>query len=145
MDGVMNHSLSFRNCDVDPIDPDCVANLDRILHRTHADVVISSSWRLLRSHADIADSLRSAGLIHHGRIISSTPFLNRGCRGDEITMWIEDNRAWDRRVAILDDDPDPVMEAFPGFHRTRFHAGGLTEQIADSVIGYLLAPSELSP
>ena len=97
--GVLNHRGSFA-----PgmpggsrrIAPECVAELNRIVESTGADIVVSSTWR---QDPDYIQVLRAAGV--NGRILGKTVHGIRGidgnflvgtCRGDEIQEWLTANQ-----------------------------------------------------
>jgi hypothetical protein len=86
----------------DALDPDAVARVNRIIERTGAKIVISSSWRMADPLARIMTILRLHGFT--GEIVGTTPVLS-GTRGREIKEWLRANRGVTAYV-ILDDATD---------------------------------------
>ena len=68
-----------------------IKNLNDITDQTGADIVISSTWRILHEFHDLVTILKDAGVT--GNIIDYTPGLGgRGIRrGNEIQCYIEDH------------------------------------------------------
>jgi len=108
-DGVMNNFETMREPggrEVFSIEAGIA--LRQILGRTHAQIVISSSWR-----EDVAERIPIA-LQHNGlascveRIVGHTPIIPdappRTRRADEIDAWLEIHPARRNRFLILDDD-----------------------------------------
>lgn len=98
MDGVITHEKSdFK------IDPQCVARLNSIIERTEAEVVISSSWRMLFRRATITARLERAGF--KGQVVGQTPRLPGYNRGKEVASYLAKEPGQISYV-ILDDVPD---------------------------------------
>jgi hypothetical protein len=115
------------------IDPAAVAMLNRILAETGAEVVISSTWRLMHRLPDLRGILRRRGFT--GRIIDRTPDLNDKPRGLEIQAWLDAQREQPPAFAIVDDDED-MAHLSHRLVRTTF-AEGLTEADASRLIAML--------
>ncbi len=98
MDGVITHQGTDYQ-----IDPLCVARLNTLIDRTGAEVVISSSWRLMFRPAIIAARLEHAGF--RGKVVGQTPRLPGYNRGKEIETFLSDVKDQICFV-ILDDVPD---------------------------------------
>lgn len=102
------------------IDPDAVANLNRIIETTGCQVVISSTWRRGRTMGELLRLLVSRGLDkkHWDNFIGMTPVLdsqvgNEGLwrspeRGHEIQAWLDKHPEFAPygRIVIVDDDGD---------------------------------------
>lgn len=86
----------------------CVGNLNVLLHLTGAGIVVSSTWRIGRTMADLRQILVNAGLNFPRKVIGMTP-RGPGRRGTEIGLWLKDHPEVESFV-ILDDDSD--MEPF---------------------------------
>ena len=85
------------------LDPACVAVLNSVLSRAHADVVISSTWRYSRTVPELQAALESAGFT--GRVIGATPTdLSGAERGDEIAAWLAEHPV--DAYVIVDDHAD---------------------------------------
>lgn len=112
IDGVLNSATWFAKMQADAlsrrpishmIDPDCVARLNQILDASGAEVVISSSWRIVHSLGEINAALKEKGFT--GKIIGKTP-TNGGSRGAEIQQWLTAHGRTAEDLVILDDDSD---------------------------------------
>ena len=88
----------------------CVANLNTLLERSGASIVVSSVWRIGHPIADLRQILVNAGLRFPERIVGITP-RGYGVRGDEIGQWLRNHPEVEAFV-ILDDDSDmgPFMD-----------------------------------
>lgn len=84
VDGVLNNKKHYSKqhkkyggrffCENMPFNPRSILNLRKIVRKTNAKVVISSSWR----RSEKAMTVLEARLIEYGiKIYSSTPFINR--------------------------------------------------------------------
>lgn len=109
-------------------DPACVEKLNRILSVTGADVVLSTSWRIVHPRDELEGILRAVGVV--ANIVDETPrgtFNDR--RYDEIRAWLRLNM-YEGRYVILDDsvhtfEADTPEEAERIIHTTMNH--GLLE------------------
>lgn len=108
------------------INPDSVLILNQIIKETNAKVVISSSWRIIRTHDEIAKMLKEKGFI--GEVIGSTPALIRlGMRrGDEIRAWLDSMSEDIDNYVILDDCSD-MCELKKNLVQTTWAIGITTE------------------
>lgn len=124
-DGVLNSANWFRGRERRPetnglrenylsqIDPDAVANLNKIIEETGCKVVVSSTWRLSHPLLELTDFLKVKGLKpeFEKNFIGITPDLSKREkyveRGHEINSWIKQNPFYeDITIVILDDDND---------------------------------------
>lgn len=139
------------------IDPEAVAQLNRVIDATCAKVVVSSTWRLGRTPEQLAEILS-----HHsfkGEIIDVTPHfyvkshhytVPRGC---EIEWWLKERKFqrinWSteeqlkciekaevKNYVILDDDSDMLYGQREHFVKTSWKLG-LTAELADRCIEIL--------
>lgn len=141
IDGVLNHSGYFKTAlamqELDPIDPECIKNLNAIVEQTGANIVISSSWRMMADIETITNLLKDKGFI--GRVIGGTPDIYKthsfnAPRGCEIKKWIDDNiddkgLISYKKYIIIDDDSDMLLEQAEHFIHTTFDSG-LTQSLA---------------
>ncbi len=83
IDGVLNHPGTYsegapwRREEVErlrvPVDPGCMARLNRLIVETGAKIVISSSWRLFARWEELGPALARYGLV--ADVIGETPDL----------------------------------------------------------------------
>lgn len=121
IDGVMNSELDWELKDRETeenrtynISKRCISNLNYLIERTGAEVVMTSGRRS-HSMKDMQKIFEDCGF--KGKIISYTPDLRNSSfkvlRGNEILQWIEDNKDYIgcsaykyNKYVILDDDSD---------------------------------------
>jgi len=143
-------------------DPEAIDLLNYIEDKTHAKVVVSSTWRLGRRVEDLQKILDDAGF--YGEIIDKTPSMHcridgqpagyRIPRGCEIDWWLSKNGEFQRinwskkkqqeyldkaivkNYVILDDDSDMLYNQREHFVRTS-NLYGLTKENADRCIEIL--------
>ena len=137
VDGVMNSKTTLEKSTrgVIGIDPYLSLLVDRIVQATQCEVILSSSWRHMgKGYEEVNSIIPLAG---------KTDSCCTGIRGVEIYKWITENIPWDDRkdvtkfrYAILDDDSDMLLWQKDHFFQTTFDTG-LTEEIAEKVIGHL--------
>lgn len=134
------------NTDIAPfvVDDNSVLELKRILTETGATIVLSSTWRLSERGVKILREKIQPFEIKHTTPIHWSP---RGRRW-EILDWMAtkigfngflqklDLKRLNFKWAVVDDDVDADLED-GSFFRTNFFAGGLTKEIADSIIQHL--------
>jgi hypothetical protein len=108
------------------IDPKLLTRLRRLLQRTRAKVVLTSTWRY-----DPIGRLAAK----HFRIplIDCTPDLPEQPRRDEILQWLSAHPNVSRYVVIDDDDDE--LDDLPLFQPSS--ATGLSPQIASGVANFL--------
>jgi hypothetical protein len=127
IDGVLN-STRTSNPRKFPyvVDPPLLTRLNRLLERTGAQVVLSSTWRL--------DPIGILAAKHWG-----VPFFDicpdmPGCaRSSEIIAWLTKHPDV-QRFAIIDDEDDE-LDDLPVFQPSR--KTGITQQVVDGVVNYL--------
>lgn len=130
-DGVLNSHDWWRRRPTTPrrdflneLDPAACARLQRLCDETFAQIVISSTWRLLHKRPALVEMLRARGVT--ARVLGVTPSLPRGPRGLEIADWLERTapvRVGDvSGIVILDDDSDMAHLA-PWHVKTHFDRG----------------------
>jgi hypothetical protein len=108
------------------VDPKLLQRLERLLQRTGAKVVLTSTWRY--------DPAGLFAATHWGiPFIDAVPDMPHRPRRDEILAWLKDH-AEVHRFAVLDDDDDE-LDALPLFQPSA--SSGLTAKLTDSVADYL--------
>lgn len=135
IDGVLiNRAACMRGFGL--VDPDCVAQLNRVIAETGAYLVMSSTWRMGKNIAEIKDQLLKWGVI--GKLLDKTPYFMDKDRGDEIQAWLT-NHADIRgdimpveKFVILDDDRD-MCHLLPFLIKSTMEHG-LTEELANQAI-----------
>jgi hypothetical protein len=116
-------------------DPVNIQNLNTILDRTDAKIVVTSTWRLATTPDELEQILVGAGVHARGRVAGLTPWLPDRPRGAEIMAWFDQARTPVEAFAILDNRTD--MESFaPFLVQTDPHSGLIPEQV-DQVMGLL--------
>ena len=82
-------------------DPNCVKCLKKIVDKTGAEVVVTSSWKSLMSFGEMLDMWEKRGL--PGELIDMTSTTSTcSNRGDEIDAWLKECKE-DCQYVILDD------------------------------------------
>ena len=142
IDGVLVNraSLFQRSGGTSTASPGCISALNRIISSTGAEVVISSSWRLDMTMAELRRKLRSWGV--RGRLYDKTPFMRSTPRSGEIQAWIEAQQQRKGPIesfVILDDETS--MDGLAAQLVTTLFDDGLTEQDADHAIAILAKAS----
>lgn len=146
IDGVLNDDYTT---DSSPegftgIDDGMVENLERIVRKTGAKIVLSSSWRSLWNPNN-PESWEPDGKYLVGKLakynlvmIDKTPEHN-DLRGTEIRMWLRDHPCVTHWV-VLDDTRFPDFEPqdiIPHWVHTFNRCGGLTRDLADRAVSIL--------
>lgn len=143
-------AMSQEKHEEEMIDPDAVANLNRIIEATGCQVVISSTWRRGRTMGALLRLLVKRGLDkkHWDNFIGMTPVLDSRMdsglwraveRGHEIQAWLDKYPEQFQRIVILDDDGD-MAHLMP--HLVLTHgAAGLDAEKTEDVIRRLNAPA----
>lgn len=105
------------------LDPVLIARLNRLVRRSGADVVLSTSWRKYLTPRSTAAVLRACGFT--GRVIGATEVMGEGVeqRHREIERWVREHPGTTRWVAV-----DDCEIALPVDRFVRTHAvHGLTD------------------
>ena len=149
IDGVLNNANWYKTEEFKAIsdqedrchfDPKCISNLNTIIDQTHAKIVISSSWRMLKQLEELKTLFHQVGIT--GEIIGVTGVLHYkdtfqpAPRGLEILKWIHDNPEKLQTYAILDDDRDMLDIQEKYFFNVDSNVG-LTTEMAKEIINFL--------
>jgi hypothetical protein len=141
IDGVLNSKKFFcSDCAYahpdDNLDPYAIKKLNRIIDQTGAKVVISSSWRLGKSIAELDKILCRNGF--KGDIIDKTEDLvsQRKTRGYEIRLWL-DHHSNIESFVVIDDFYFPTFYKFDKNFVLTDYRVGLSERDADKCINIL--------
>lgn len=131
-------------------DPEAVKQLQAIVDKTHADIVIESSWKYLGLEA-MQDMWKDRQL--PGKVIGITPsaisdnillstdldVLDSSmlhCKGAEIASWLHENNMQEVPYVIIDDEYVILESQLPHFILTNPY-DGLIEELAMRAIGIL--------
>jgi len=112
-------------------DDNAVKALRKIIDKTNAQIVISSTWRV-RGLTFLNSLWKKRNM--PGKIIGITPSLRLESRGEEIAEWMRRNPV--DKYVIIDDNKDILLEQGLNFVKTRWEMG-LTESLADQCIEIL--------
>jgi len=127
LDGVLNCSKTHNPRKLPyVIDPTLLRRFERLLERTRAKVVLSSTWRY--DPASLFSAKRQ-GI----RFIGTTPDMPRKPRRNEILGWLKGHPKVARYVVIDDDDDE--LDELPLFQPSA--TTGLTDDIVKGVVDYL--------
>mgnify|MGYP003378926671 FL=1 len=106
-----------------PFDPECLERLQRLVEKTDARIVITSTWRKTEEGKRVLQNILEQYDLAN-RIIGYTPILNTK-RGEEIKSFLETLNV-EASYIILDDDDD-MEELTPYLILTNMKTG-LTEE-----------------
>lgn len=132
IDGVLNHRNSPIVGGIFDIDLSLVPILARIVKETGAEIVLSSTWRILESNRKRVSHVLD---LHGMKFIDRTDILNDE-RSIEILEWLHRHPEVNKFV-IIDDDSDAGTNGLGEFFFKTSWNNGLTDEIADRVITYL--------
>lgn len=151
-DGVLNSHEWFRahhdERGLGHLDPAACARVQRLCDETGANIVVSSTWRLLHRRVALCDMLRARGVT--ARVVGMTPHpVGDSKRGDEIGWWLASNPAIGVDVidgmVIIDDDSD--MAHLAPWHVKTYFDRGFTDYELGKAIEMLSRPmpTDVSP
>lgn len=106
-----------------PFDPECLERLQRLVEKTDARIVITSTWRKTEEGKRVLQNILEQYDLAN-RVIGYTPILNTK-RGEEIKSFLETLNV-EASYIILDDDDD-MEELTPYLILTNMKTG-LTEE-----------------
>lgn len=138
IDGVLNSRAWFerhgRKRGVGHLEPNACARAQRLCDETGAELVISSTWRLIHKRDAIGDMFRARDLTT--RILGMTAALHTA-RGHEIQGWLDASAAIAGLgtidgMVILDDDADMVHLA-PWHVQTHVERGFTDSELRQAV------------
>ncbi len=132
IDGVLNHRNSPCDGGIFIIDTTLVPILARIVQATGAEIVLSSTWRILAKNRE---AVQRALAVHDMKFIGRTDQLNAE-RSVEILEWLH-RHPQVTKFAILDDDRDAGSNGLGEYFFQTNWNNGLTDEIADRVITHL--------
>jgi len=106
-----------------------VLQVNRLIHKLDAQVVISSSWRLDFGWKPFKP-------LFMGRVIGQTPWLDHCQRYDEVLLYMEQREITDSAYLILDDNGGQFPDSVP-LHVTDSYVG-LTAADVDTILSRYL-------
>lgn len=112
MDGVVNNPREGRGR---TLSTKAVELLNKLTETSGANIVISSSWRFTAPLIVIIDKLKEYGFRYPERVIGCTAFLESGCRGDEIKLWLKQVPV---ESFVILDDVDDMGNLYPHLVKT---------------------------
>lgn len=115
-------------------DPNAVSNLKKILTKTDAEIVISSTWRIGIGTEGMRKIWEGRNM--PGNIIGCTQSLIGNNRGKEIQNWLDTNQC--DSFVIIDDEDDMLISQLNNFVQTTSFRG-LTNKAAEKAIKCLNA------
>ena len=113
-------------------DSNCVACLNKIIEATGADIVISSSWRILFDKETLSSFFERQGV--KGTIIDCTRRDSQGLRGLDIQDWLD--RHPEVKSFVILDDVDDMAHLMPYLIHTTYDKG-LEEHHVNEAIAML--------
>lgn len=93
-----NHDMAEKDRFGVVFDPDCISNLAKIIKKTGADIVVSSTWKYFMSLTDLQEMWKYRNL--PGNVIDITPNVTSK-RGKQIDAWLQEHSV--DNYAIIDD------------------------------------------
>lgn len=93
-----NHGMAEKDRFGVVFDPDCISNLAKIIKKTGADIVVSSTWKYFMSLTDLQEMWKYRNL--PGNVIDITPNVTNK-RGKQIDAWLQEHSV--DNYAIIDD------------------------------------------
>lgn len=129
--GWKNHDETFK--------PENIENLNHIIEKTGASIVISSSWRRLYTLKQIKNVLKKNGFKYIESVIDFTPsfeaFWNAEySRGAEIYRWLADNDLYKKCNFVILDDNSDMSFLIDKLIKTDPHKNGLTREDSERAI-----------
>ena len=118
IDGVLNNIKHYSKqhkkyggryiCEQIPFNPRSLKNLHKLIRKTKAKIVLTSSWR----NYDTTMIVLNARLKEYGlKIFSVTPYLE-GRRGKEIKSWCKSNISKNDSILIIDDEIFDILDYY---------------------------------
>jgi hypothetical protein len=114
IDGVLNSVRSciafdgypYSNSNYEKFDDIAVNLIRKLCKTTNTKIILSSTWRLFKGWDKLYEVLNLP-------IIDKTPHKLSSTRGEEIDMWLSNNKV--DKYAIVDDDSDILVYQLPYF------------------------------
>ncbi len=122
IDGVMNVIPTFEHL---PFTPESIEVLNRMTNYLEADIVISSSWRLLRTVSELQELMKERGVT--GNVSGKTSRSQTGQRGEEILDYVVEHGI--RHFIVLDDEISDMALVMAHVHQTNYRKGLTLQEI----------------
>ncbi len=118
IDGVLVTKESFYNkpignCNYPQFDDGAVGQLNKLIKKTKAGIVISSTWRHGRTVSQLQEMLSTQGVV--GKVIGKTASLpdEEYPRGQEILAWVKAQPHTIKHFVAIDDDSYDLLPVLP--------------------------------
>lgn len=128
-----NHGMAEKDRFGIVFDPDCISNLAKIIKKTGAGIVVSSTWKYFMSLTDLQEMWKYRNL--PGNVIDITP--NVTCkRGKQIDAWLQEHSV--DNYAIIDDlgADNFISNQIPHLFVVNPYTG-LDNETTDTIINHL--------
>lgn len=116
------------------LDPKCLRNLKKIVDETHSKIVVTSTWKRLKSRIEkFKNHVSQYGLYVH----DLAPCHPDGAihRGDEIRQYLEGHKGEVDKFILLDDEEFPDFNELTNYLvKTNFFKGGLCAEHVEEAI-----------
>jgi len=127
------------------VDPDAVALLNKLIEKTGAKVVVSSTWRLGHTAEELFEILKRKGFT--GEVIGRTPspfFIDEenfvfSDRGHEIQKWLRSQKNMTIESFVILDDESDMVHLKPRLVQTTWKHG-MNEDHINKAIAILEIP-----
>ena len=129
IDGVLNNTASL--VEAVHLLPEKAILLQRLITATDAKIVISSTWRVGRTPAQIQEYLYFIGC-WNATVVDFTPALP-GVRGHEIQTWLDSGVTNVESYVIIDDDDDMLESQKDNFILTDIRCGFTSRDLAKAI------------
>ncbi|MFD0698031.1 HAD domain-containing protein [Paenibacillus sp. GCM10027628] len=138
IDGVMvtsRHMIQSNKYFGHEFDPDCISNLQDILHKTDASIVVSSSWREGRTLKQLQSIFEINGI---NKVIGMTPIIDGAIRGREVKEYLKNTEESGMKISkfVIIDDEEEMGDLKTFLIETEFKTG-ITDNIKNQVIDFL--------
>lgn len=88
------------------LDPIAISLLRGLVQKSKAEIIISSSWRILYKDIQFFKDLFTNFGWKDAPVVGMTPITDSGFRGQEVHQYIECNDFFNTPYVIIDDDSD---------------------------------------
>jgi hypothetical protein len=125
-----------------PLEKACLANLQWLVKSANAKVVLTTTWRSVKSMRDFLVKVLQTYEID---VVGDTPILQDG-RGAEVRAWLANSQTTVESFVILDDDHETSFQKHgldDRFVRTEMY-GQRSRSVLDPTLGLTREKAELA-